>query len=184
MKTITLTAAIVFASLLQSSAQSSKPRARDLGISFDGITGKNNSITDVKGVLVGYKTIIKGDAKQGDGKDVARTGVTVIFPNGRSIEPVPAGWFCLNGPITGQVEPMYIRPNPMKPRMPTAGAMFWAIWSRLVNIALIWVDRLSNGPVPARGTDMRSGTTNDTGPDMPGAFAIVVVNTGPISHRT
>lgn len=82
--------------LVQVSAQSLNPRARGLGISFEGIPGKNNSITDVKGVLVGYKTIIKGDAAH-NGKDVARTGVTVILPNGRSIDPVPAGWFCLNG---------------------------------------------------------------------------------------
>lgn len=35
-----------------------KPRARDLGIPFDGITGTNNAITDVPGVEVGYKTLI------------------------------------------------------------------------------------------------------------------------------
>lgn len=35
-----------------------KPRARDLGVPFNGITGINNAITDVKGVEVGYSTII------------------------------------------------------------------------------------------------------------------------------
>ncbi|SVB69313.1 uncharacterized protein METZ01_LOCUS222167, partial [marine metagenome] len=30
------------------------PRARDLGIPFDGITGPNNAITDVDDVLVGH----------------------------------------------------------------------------------------------------------------------------------
>ncbi len=40
-----------------------KPRARDLGVPFNGITGKNNSITDVKGVEVGYSTIISNKGK-------------------------------------------------------------------------------------------------------------------------
>ena len=31
-----------------------KPRARDLGISFEGDTGKYNAITDVLDVTVGY----------------------------------------------------------------------------------------------------------------------------------
>ena len=37
-----------------------KPRARDLGIPFNGTPGKLNAITDVKGVEVGYKTLIEG----------------------------------------------------------------------------------------------------------------------------
>ena len=39
-----------------------KKRARDLSIPFEGICGKNNAITDVAGVEVGYTTIIKGEA--------------------------------------------------------------------------------------------------------------------------
>ena len=74
-----------------------KPRARDLGIPFDGKPGTYNSITDVNGVQVGYKTLIKGDGKLEVGKGPVRTGVTVILPKGRSNDPVPAGWFCLNG---------------------------------------------------------------------------------------
>lgn len=31
-----------------------KPRARDLGVPFDGTPGPNNAITDVKGVEVGH----------------------------------------------------------------------------------------------------------------------------------
>ena len=31
-----------------------KPRARDLGVAFDGNPGPLNAITDVKGVEVGY----------------------------------------------------------------------------------------------------------------------------------
>ena len=38
-----------------------KKRARDLGINFFGDPGKNNAITDVEGVEVGYSTIIMGE---------------------------------------------------------------------------------------------------------------------------
>jgi D-aminopeptidase len=66
-----------------------KPRARDLGIPFDGTPGPLNAITDVRGLEVGVSTIIKGDA---------RTGVTVIFPRGKeSSDPVFAAWFAQNG---------------------------------------------------------------------------------------
>jgi hypothetical protein len=34
------------------------PRARDLGVPFDGSPGTNNAITDVPGVEVGFKTLI------------------------------------------------------------------------------------------------------------------------------
>ena len=67
-----------------------KPRARDLGIPFEGQTGIHNAITDVSGVTVGYATIIEGDS--------ARTGVTVIHPRGQeNHEPVFAAWFPFNG---------------------------------------------------------------------------------------
>lgn len=75
----------------------SKVRAREFGIPFEGQTGTYNAITDVKGVLVGYKTKIKGNGKLETGKGPIRTGVTVILPKGKTNEPVPAGWFCLNG---------------------------------------------------------------------------------------
>jgi len=39
-----------------------KPRARDLGIPFEGSPGTFNAITDVPGVTVGYATIIKGES--------------------------------------------------------------------------------------------------------------------------
>lgn len=83
--------------IIASSYAQTKARARDLGIPFDGTPGKFNAITDVQGVLVGYKTIIKGNGKLVVGKGPVRTGVTVIMPNGRSIEPVPAATFSLNG---------------------------------------------------------------------------------------
>lgn len=72
-------------------------RARELGIHFEGKTGQFNAITDVKGVLVGYKTLIEGQGKLQVGKGPVRTGVSVIMPKGRSNDPYPAGWFCLNG---------------------------------------------------------------------------------------
>lgn len=73
------------------------PRARDLGIPFSGVTGFHNAITDVPGVLVGHRTIVKGKGAKGE-LTTARTGVTVIFPAGKkSMEGVPAAWGTLNG---------------------------------------------------------------------------------------
>ena len=72
-------------------------RARDLGISFDGIPGKFNSITDIKGVEVGYTTIIEGSGKLIVGKGPIRTGVTTILPKGKSLESYPMGSFVFNG---------------------------------------------------------------------------------------
>jgi len=80
---------------IQVSAQ--KPRARDLGIPFDGATGINNAITDVPGVEVGYKTLISGTGDLKIGKGPVRTGVTVILPKGKTDESYPAAWFSLNG---------------------------------------------------------------------------------------
>ncbi len=67
-----------------------KPRARDLGIPFEGAPGPLNAITDVEGVTVGFATAIQGDS--------ARTGVTVIHPRGAADHvPVFAGTFAFNG---------------------------------------------------------------------------------------
>ena len=75
-----------------------KPRARDLGIPFDGTPGPLDAITDVKGVEVGQVTLISGGGKLEVGKGPVRTGVTAILPRGReSSDPVFAGWFSLNG---------------------------------------------------------------------------------------
>jgi L-aminopeptidase/D-esterase-like protein len=74
------------------------PRARDLGVPFDGATGTLNAITDVPGVAVGTTTLIRGEGalKVGDGP--VRTGVTVVLPRGaKDNDPVYAGWFSLNG---------------------------------------------------------------------------------------
>lgn len=75
-----------------------KPRARDLGIPFDGTPGPNNAITDVAGVEVGYATIISGEGKLVVGKGPVRTGVTAILPRGKdSDDHCFAAWFTLNG---------------------------------------------------------------------------------------
>lgn len=74
------------------------PRGRDLGVPFDGATGRLNAITDVAGVEVGHTTLISGEGKLVVGKGPVRTGVTVVHPRGRaSTDPVFASWFSLNG---------------------------------------------------------------------------------------
>jgi L-aminopeptidase/D-esterase-like protein len=74
-----------------------KPRARDIGIPFNGTPGTFNAITDVKGVAVGYSTLISGQGKNVRGKGPIRTGVTAILPRGRNNNPVFANWYTLNG---------------------------------------------------------------------------------------
>jgi len=76
----------------------SRPRARDLGVPFDGMPGPLNAITDVAGVTVGHATIIKGQGTLVVGQGPVRTGVTAIFPRGATNgDPVFGGWFTLNG---------------------------------------------------------------------------------------
>jgi L-aminopeptidase/D-esterase-like protein len=92
--------ATVFLILLISSlVYAQKPRARDLGVPFTGNPGEHNAITDVKGVEVGYSTIIKGEGKNILGEGPVRTGVTAIFPRGKEgkFSPVYANWYSLNG---------------------------------------------------------------------------------------
>ena len=67
-----------------------KPRARALGVPFDGNPGRWNAITDVQGVEVGETTLISGDS--------VRTGVTAVLPRGKeNNDSVFAGWFSQNG---------------------------------------------------------------------------------------
>ena len=76
----------------------SRPRARDLGIPFDGNPGPLNAITDVEGVEVGHTTLISGEGALRLGSGPVRTGVTAILPRGKqSVVPCFAGWFSLNG---------------------------------------------------------------------------------------
>lgn len=75
-----------------------KPRARDLGVPFDGTPGPFNAITDVKGVEVGHTTLISGSGKLQVGVGPVRTGVTAVLPRGKdSLDPVFGAWFTLNG---------------------------------------------------------------------------------------
>ena len=82
------------------SAQSPKPRARDLGISpmIGGAPGTLDAITDVAGVEVGHTTLISGSGKLVVGQGPVRTGVTVVHPRGKANpDPVMGAWFTLNG---------------------------------------------------------------------------------------
>lgn len=83
--------------LITSISVAQKPRAREAGIPFQGTPGKNNAITDVDGVEVGYSTIISGQGKNVLGKGPVRTGVTAILPRGKTNNPVYANWHTLNG---------------------------------------------------------------------------------------
>src|SRR5215813_10342304 len=67
-----------------------RPRARNLGVPFEGTPGPRNAITDVKGVEVGHRTLVSGDS--------VRTGVTAVWPRGKaSSDPVFGGYFSQNG---------------------------------------------------------------------------------------
>ncbi|MGA9770962.1 MAG: P1 family peptidase [Blastocatellia bacterium] len=83
----------------QDAVGQNKPRARDLGIPFEGTAGPLNTITDVKGVEVGHATLVSGEGKLEVGKGPVRTGVTAVLPRGKQSAntPVFAGWFSLNG---------------------------------------------------------------------------------------
>jgi L-aminopeptidase/D-esterase-like protein len=75
-----------------------KPRARDLGVPFEGTPGPLNAITDVAGVEVGHTTLVRGDGKLVVGSGPVRTGVTALLPRGKqSLDPVFAAWCPLNG---------------------------------------------------------------------------------------
>jgi D-aminopeptidase len=75
-----------------------EPRARDLGVPFDGTPGHYNAITDLKGVEVGYTTLVSGSGPLRVGVGPVRTGVTAVFPRGKnSADAVFAAWFTENG---------------------------------------------------------------------------------------
>jgi L-aminopeptidase/D-esterase-like protein len=94
----TILSILFFLTLIQQALAQNKPRARDLGIPFDGTPGPNNAITDVAGVEVGFTTLISGEGKLIPGKGPVRTGVTAILPRGKnSDDQCFAAWFTLNG---------------------------------------------------------------------------------------
>lgn len=84
---------------------SGKTRARGAGVPFTGTPGENNAITDVANVEVGYCTLIRGDGPLIVGQGPVRTGVTAIFPHGRTAPNAAAyaGYFSMsgNGEMTG-----------------------------------------------------------------------------------
>ena len=90
--------ALVFSFLIATATAQTEPRARDLGVPFDGTPGPLNAITDVKGVEVGHTTLISGSGPLKVGVGPVRTGVTAILPRGHNFkDSVFAGWFTLNG---------------------------------------------------------------------------------------
>lgn len=93
MNKITISSILLASILLASNnLYSQNKRARDYGIEIGVLKpGKNNSITDVKGVKVGHTTIIEGDS--------IRTGVTAILPHSGNIfqQKVPAAIYLGNG---------------------------------------------------------------------------------------
>ncbi len=87
----------VIAVLPACSSAQDKPRARDLGVPFEGTPGPFNAITDVEGVEVGHTTLIEGEGPLVVGQGPVRTGVTAILSRGKRYDPVFAGWYSLNG---------------------------------------------------------------------------------------
>src|SRR5215216_6557916 len=84
-----------------SSQSQNRPRAREAGVIVGVLpTGPLNAITDVKGVLVGHTTIIRGDN--------VRTGVTAILPHAGNLfrEKVPGAVYIGNafGKLAGSTQ--------------------------------------------------------------------------------
>ena len=89
--TLLLAFLVLIFAVQKSYGEEKRIRARELGIELGILkTGKYNAITDVEGVLVGHKTLIKGEN--------IRTGVTIIMPHNGNIfkEKLPAAVFVGN----------------------------------------------------------------------------------------
>ena len=102
-----LVVSLVASSCLVAFPDAAAPRARDLGVPFEGSPGAHNAITDVAGVEVGHTTLIRGEGPLKVGLGPVRTGVTVIFPLGKAAaEGAAAGYFVLNGTgeMTGAIQ--------------------------------------------------------------------------------
>lgn len=81
-----------FSGMAQSSPEKSRPRAREFGITIGVLPpGELNAITDVEGVLIGQRTIVKDEN--------VRTGITAILPHSGNLfqQKVPAAVFVGNG---------------------------------------------------------------------------------------
>ncbi len=84
--------------VLSQGIHAQSPRARDLGVPFEGTPGPLNAITDVAGVEVGHTTLVRGSGPKVVGEGPVRTGVTAVWPRGNDTpDPVFAAWFSLNG---------------------------------------------------------------------------------------
>ena len=98
MKVRRLAAVVSCLLLVAFAAAQTRPRARDLGVPFDGTPGPMNAITDVAGVEVGHSTIIRGEGKLVVGQGPVRTGVTAVLPRGKeSTDLVFGAWLSHNG---------------------------------------------------------------------------------------
>lgn len=78
----------------------SRLRLRSLGYDPGGLSpGPLNSLTDVKGVRVGHRSVISGQGALQPGRGPARTGVTVVLPHGENLfhHKVPAAVHTING---------------------------------------------------------------------------------------
>lgn len=81
-------------------ASGKRLRARELGIVLGAhAPGPLDAITDVKGVLVGHTTLVRGEGTLVPGQGPVRTGVTAILPHGGDLwrQKVPAASFVMNG---------------------------------------------------------------------------------------
>ncbi|PAW65191.1 MAG: aminopeptidase [Opitutia bacterium Tous-C1TDCM] len=94
-----LPAVALLAGIVLAAEPAGRPRARDLGIRFDGTPGPRNAITDVAGIEVGHVTLVAGDGPLVVGRGPVRTGVTAILPRGKdpTAPPVATATFSLNG---------------------------------------------------------------------------------------
>ncbi|MEE9466016.1 MAG: P1 family peptidase [Candidatus Neomarinimicrobiota bacterium] len=135
------------------SAAPDRPRTRDLGLEPGILTpGEHNAITDVAGVMVGHKTLIKGRA--------IRTGVTAILPHGGNLfqQKVPAAVYVGNGfgkaagflqvRELGNIESPIILTNTLNVGTAVAAGVAWTL------------DQPGNGDV--RSVNVIVGETNDS----------------------
>lgn len=94
-------------------------RARDIGIPFDGRTGPHNAITDVRGLEVGFATLVEGHGSLAVGMGPVRTGVTAVWPRGKDSDQGSfASWQTLhgNGEMTGSLyvdDQGWLQPGPV-----------------------------------------------------------------------
>jgi L-aminopeptidase/D-esterase-like protein len=90
---------LAIAALSLATMPAAAQRARDLGVPMEGRPGSLDAITDIPGVEVGHATLISGEGVLKVGSGPVRTGVTTIFPRGRTgaDKPVYGGFFDLNG---------------------------------------------------------------------------------------